>query len=98
MIRKHKIGPTVGFRLADKLVNGRWERTKCDWLIPGDIFRFVRQDGVVENSTPYRVVTALPRDLASNPDKPGEMMLRYCGGEMRIEEVQIPKEVAWQRP
>ena len=89
MIRKNKIGPTVGFRLADKLVNGKWERTKCDWLFPSDIFRFVRQDSVIEDSTPYRVVTALPRDLAPNPDKPGELMLIYHGHEMKIEEVQI---------
>ena len=91
MIRKQKIGPTVGFRLADKYINGRWERTKIDYLFPGDIFRFVRQDGVIEDSTPYRVVNALPRELAPNPDKPGEMMLAYHGGEMKIEEVPIPK-------
>ncbi len=87
MIRRHKIGKTVGFRLADKLVNGKWERTKCDYLFPGDVFRFVRQDGVVEDSTPYRVVNALQRKLASDPDNPGRAMMRYCGGEMKIEKV-----------
>jgi len=87
VIRKQKIGPTVGFRLADKLVNGKWERTKCDYLFPGDVFRFVRQDGVIEDSTPYRVINALPRVLISDTDNPGKRILAYQGGEMKIEEV-----------
>lgn len=87
MIRKSKIGPTVGFRLADKLVHGKWERTKIDYLFPGDVFRFVRQDGVVEDSIPYRVISALPRMLVSDPDNPGKQILAYQGGEMKIEEV-----------
>lgn len=86
MIRKNKIGPTVGFRLADKLVNGKWERTKLDYLFHGDVFRFVRQDGVIEDSTPYRIVRSLPRVLVSDPHDPKIQRLEYRGGDMKIEE------------
>lgn len=49
-----KLGPTVGFRLVDKKVGTDWVRTKVDFLKPGDIFRFVRQDGVVEDDRVFR--------------------------------------------
>lgn len=81
--------PNNGFRLADKRVEEKWVRTCIDFLKTGDIFRFVNQDGVVDDDKVFRITEPLGmaavRDVG-NPD-PRATRPAYLGGEMKIEEI-----------
>jgi hypothetical protein len=80
--------PNNGYRLADKLVDGIWVRTCCDFLKTGEIFRMVDQAGMPKTDKVFKVV--VPMKLATITDPISEEKVkRYHGGEMRVEEVHI---------
>ena len=78
--------PNNGYRLADKLVNGDWIRTCCDYLKTGDIFRMVDQSGMLKSDKVYKTLVPMKLTTVRDPIT-GEKMKRYHGGEMKVEEV-----------